>query len=79
MRLTPPAAGTCDDEGIEIASSTRTLSTVSTVRFVVGLAAGGAGAWLLLSEPASGARPGAAMGATAFAGGAGVAPRGWVP
>ena len=41
----------CDPTGIDAASATRTLATVSTVGFVVGLAAAAGGAYLVLIAP----------------------------
>jgi len=55
--------GLCNETGMNAASQGRALSTVSTVTFITGLAAMGAGAWLILSSPSPSAeaRPGAAV------------------
>lgn len=54
--------GSCDAEGLDAMSSGKTLSIVSPIAFAVGAACVGAGAYLLLTTPASGTQ--AALAAT---------------
>lgn len=59
------ASGACDPQGLDAASSGKSLATVSTVAFVLGLAGAGAGAYLWLTRGSGSATPKAAVGVTA--------------
>lgn len=58
----------CDPQGMDAASSGKTLSTVSTVGFIAGAVGVGVGAWLILASPTSSTRT--AVGAAPVPGGA---------
>lgn len=66
------ASKACDAEGLDAASSARTLSTVSTVGFVVGAVGLGAGLYFLLSG-SGGAAPRTALSTRVVPGGGGLA------
>jgi hypothetical protein len=69
-----PSAGTCDSPtGIDASSSGKTLATVSTVSFIVGAAALGAGIYLVVSSKDD--APQTALSVTPTPGGASL---GWV-
>jgi hypothetical protein len=57
---------TCDQTGLDAASSGKTLSTVSTVTFIVGAAATGVGAYFVLTSKKS---PRTTVGGAALPGG----------
>lgn len=65
------ASGACNQQGLDAASSGKTLTTVSTVSFVLGLAAGGAGAYFFLTRDRGG-RPTTALVTTGAPGGGGL-------